>query len=405
MVLKHIGAFSSLHGKFKESCRTDDWSDRMNHLYTACILLVFAVLVSTAQFVGENRIKCWVPAELKEFHEKYTNDYCWISNTYYIPWLESIPTDIPKRQEAEISYYQWVPLILAFQAFLFHFPNFIWNLLNVHSGLNLGKIRALADETQCSDRKERYKVIQNIAKHLQHWVEIHRQYKHNIVARAKAKFSHMFCLYCNKREGNFLTGLYLCTKILYLANAIGQFFLLNSFMSMDYGMYGFEYIRMMRDGVPMKESPRFPRITLCDLDIRQLENIQRWTVQCVLPINLFNEKIFLFLWFWFFIIAIVSGLSLLRWFYLIVLQRNNYHYVKKYLTLIKKLNGDEDKNLCRQFAEDYLRNDGCFVARVVGKNSTEMVVMDVLRYMWKDFQKKNERKRKENNSFEEEIKS
>ncbi|XP_045179070.2 innexin unc-9-like [Mercenaria mercenaria] len=396
MVLKHIGPFSSLHAKFKESCRTDDWSDRMNHLYTACLLLCFAILVSTAQFVGENRIKCWVPAELKDFHEKYTNDYCWISNTYYIPMLESIPTDIPKRQEAEITYYQWVPLILAFQAFLFHFPNFIWNVLNLNSGLNLGKIRALADQTQCGDPKEREKVVENISKLLQRWIEIQRQYKHNFVARAKARFSHVFCFYCNKREGNFLTGLYLCTKVLYIANVIGQFFMLNSFLSTDFGMYGFEYIRMMRDGVPMRESPRFPRITLCDMDIRQLQNIQRWTVQCVLPINLFNEKIFIFLWFWFFILAIFTGLSFIRWVYLIVIKKNNYQYVKKYLTLTKKMNSESDKQLCRRFAEDYLRNDGCFVARTIGKNSTEMVVMDVLEYMWRDYKQKDERKHPEN---------
>lgn len=166
-------------------------------------------------------------------------------------------------------------MILAFQAFLFHFPNFVWNLLSVHSGLNLGKIRALADDTQCGDPKKREEVINNLAKHLSRWLDIERQYHHNIVTRAKAKVSRLFCFYCNKREGNFLTGLYLSTKVLYLANVIGQFFMLNSFMGMDYGMYGFEYIRMMRDGVQMKESPRFPRITLCDMDIRQLQNIQR----------------------------------------------------------------------------------------------------------------------------------
>lgn len=31
------------------------------------------------------------------------------------------------------------------------------------------------------------------------------------------------------------------------------------------------------------------------------------------------------------------------------------------------------------------RSDGCFVARTIGKNSTEIVVLDVLTIMWKNY--------------------
>jgi hypothetical protein len=61
-------------------------------------------------------------------------------------------------------------------------------------------------------------------------------------------------------------------------------------MGSEYSVYGFEVVNSLYEGEDWTYSPRFPRVTLCDFEIRQMTNLQRWTVQCVLPVNLFNEK-------------------------------------------------------------------------------------------------------------------
>lgn len=38
--------------------------------------------------------------------------------------------------------------------------------------------------------------------------------------------------------------------------------------------------------------------------------IQQYDSLCVLPVNILNEKVFIFLWFWYVILAILTGINL-----------------------------------------------------------------------------------------------
>ena len=91
----------------------DDFTDRLSHRYTTFILVIFAIVVSTKQYVGEP-INCWCPAHFTDNHEDYTNKVCWVSNTYFLPFVTK---HIPEEEEPRkmIGYYQWVPLILLMQ--------------------------------------------------------------------------------------------------------------------------------------------------------------------------------------------------------------------------------------------------------------------------------------------------
>lgn len=112
----------------------DDLADRLSHCHTSSLLIVFAIVVSTKQFVGE-AINCWVPAHFTGNHEEYTNNYCWVRNTYYLPFADRVPTDDLESSRRMVSYYQWVPLLLLVQALLFHLPITVWRTLSGRSGM------------------------------------------------------------------------------------------------------------------------------------------------------------------------------------------------------------------------------------------------------------------------------
>ena len=92
--------------------KDDDFSDRLSSRYTVIILIVFAIVVSMHQYVGDP-IKCWTPVHFTGSHVKYTNSYCWVRNTYYLPFHEEIPKAHEERQI--IPYYQWIPFIMLGQ--------------------------------------------------------------------------------------------------------------------------------------------------------------------------------------------------------------------------------------------------------------------------------------------------
>lgn len=81
-------------------------------------------------------------------------------------------------------------------------------------------------------------------------------------------------------------------------------------------IFGIDTLRDLMNTRFWDQTGSFPRVALCDFELRRMgSNQHRYTIQCVLRINIFNEKIYIFLWFWFFLISLLNLLSLLRWCY------------------------------------------------------------------------------------------
>ena len=378
--------FSIVSGAGKIHVRNDDdFVDRLSHRYTTAVLLIFSVVVVSKQYVGDP-INCWVPAHFTSNHEEYANNICWISNTYYLPFEEDIPK--PHEPRKHIPYYQWVPIILLFQALLFYLPCLLWRSLNSTSGIDVTNIVEAAGTFQHMEFSEtREKTLTYMTKQFDRYLGSRKKKsRKGLVARGKELAARTCCFIWGRRYGNFLVVLYLVTKSLYIINVILQLFMLNEFLGTDYHLYGLDIMRHMASGKDWMPSPRFPRVTLCDFETRRLGNVHRYTVQCVLPVNLFNEKIFLFIWFWMVMVAAVTCVNFLAWVSRCLFRMDQIRYVKKHLKLMSKYSSeDNDKKTVLRFVEKYLKHDGVFVIRLVGHNATGLVATELTGALWDNF--------------------
>jgi len=118
--------------------------------------------------------------------------------------------------------------------------------------------------------------------------------------------------------------------------------------------------------------------------------VHRHTVQCVLPVNLFNEKIYAFLWFWIASVAAVTVVSIARWLWTISFRYSRIVYIRRHLKVADRYDrsSDRDRKAATVFAESYLRQDGIFVLKLVAKNSTELVVADIIAALWDNYRQR-----------------
>ncbi len=361
----------------------DDFVDRLNRHYTPMILVLFTVLVSVKQYVGDP-ISCWCPAQFTSSHQEYTNTVCWVSDTYYVPFDKLMPLVHEPRQM--ISYYQWVPVILLSQACLFFMPCTGWRFLNRRIGLSISALVEAAKSCQKAIYPEtKEKTIRYMVLQIDAYLMKQTKMKDGRCSKAKQFLAKYCCFVCSRLYGNYLTCVYFITKVLYVANVISQLFLLDIFLGMgrDYHLYGIHVMARLIGGNDWTLSERFPRVTLCDFQVRQQTNVHRYTVQCVLPINLFNEKIFIFIWFWFLFIFLSTVANLIHWITKTAILSMQVSFVKRQLRAMD-FNKREAKTI-KKFTECYLRRDGILIVRLIAKNAGELIAAEVLNGLWTNY--------------------
>jgi hypothetical protein len=89
-------------------------------------------------------------------------------------------------------------------------------------------------------------------------------------------------------------------------------FLMDTFLDGEFFTYGTDVIKFMLSDQEDRNDPMiyiFPRMTKCTFYKFGLSGeVERHDALCILPLNIVNEKIYIFLWFWFLILATLTFL-------------------------------------------------------------------------------------------------
>lgn len=272
--------------------RTDNNVFRLHYRFTGLVLFTCSVLVSATQFFGKP-IYCVTHDAVPE---KVMNTYCWIEGTITLTRSlnRSVGTEVAApgvdqmkiRDSDEViehAYYQWVCFVLFLQALMFYFPRWLWR------GWERGRIRSLI-------LKMNRPVLEESEK------------EYDIEAVVSYFMRH------RSQHQSYATRFFIC-EVLNLVNVMGQIFFINKFLGGMFTTYGTQVIRFLNEDPEVRYDPMtmiFPKMTKCRFHRYGTSgDIQKHDSICLLPLNIINEKVYIFLWFWLIILGVISALGII----------------------------------------------------------------------------------------------
>ncbi|XP_063605985.1 innexin inx2-like [Penaeus indicus] len=256
--------------------------------------LLACVLVTAKTYIGDN-IKCITGFEKQE--HKAIETYCFIASTFTLVDLEGktvphpgVGPDAPRTNEdgtteepdrLRHAYYQWVPMVLVLQAVIYYFPSWLWDKID----------KKFFSQAICDLDKIHIGSIED-----------------------KLKTSSEYFSNSHTTHRSYAINFLLC-ECLGFVIAVSNLFFTNAFLGGNFFEFGPGSIKYLSQHAADPDNPLneiFPKVAKCTwYKYGASGSIQKFDSMCVLPLNIVNEKTYIFLWMIYVLTASVCGVVLL----------------------------------------------------------------------------------------------
>jgi len=340
--------------KLDEIC-IDNNVFRLHYKATFVILLTASTLVTAKQYIGDP-IDCIV----EDVPQGVMDTYCWIHSTFSVPKAPENPeahpgvgNDKDEDERRYHKYYQWVCFTLFFQALLFYIPRYIWKLCEG------GKLQMLVQGLN----------LPIVAKDVK-----------------DERITTLIGYFTDRRNNNewYAARFFLC-EVLNLINVIGQIFFMDFFLGGEFSTYGSDLVNVSEQPSAERHDPMshvFPKVTKCIFhkygpggSVMTIDGL------CILPLNIINEKIYVFLWFWFVFVALVSAVHFVYRLAVIFTPCMRETLLKARARLVQTY---QVNSICKETS----RGDW-FILYQLGKNIDPVIFREFLVELEKEFRKNN----------------
>ena len=405
----------------------DDTIDKIHRRCTIVLLLLMSLPLFTKQFAGDP-IECFTPTYFTEAQSRYVNSYCWTVSTFYVDSDESTPSDstdkqpsqsmkgrvydfdydinemaaAPSRgQQIKVSYYQWIPIILLAKALAFYIPFALWKRLAQNHGITLRHLmKRVTRLTQVSvGHPERNIVLVEIIDLMQKLLHKDAGYSSSVERGLIDRIGYKLMIPTRIRL--FIT--FLLIKLLYMLNILLQFYMLVNFFGSDFLTLGLNVLFHLWSKREWWVNPRFPLQTLCSVRAAQQGSLRQYVCNCVLPINVFNEKICSVWWFYLMGLLPITILSFMLWilrlsprsqiayvqqclwrtgqFSMTIVSISNIYYFSNPVTL-GQVSNEAMPSVSKAFLVDRLGHDGVFILRLININHGSSILTQIVEHMY-----------------------